>query len=72
MEAHPSVDIDLRKEHVQDLSGREAVEAFFASLGYDTSARTPQTPANLGIGAHSQPQLRSPWSRQGIIDWLNG
>ena len=51
MEARPSVDIDLRKERVQDLSSREAVAAFFATLGHDTSARTPQRPANLGIAA---------------------
>lgn len=48
-----TVDLDLREEQVQDLSSREAVAAFFASLGYNTSARTRQTPANLGISAET-------------------
>jgi len=50
------VDLDLREEQVQDLSSREAVAAFFASLGYNTTARTRQTPANLGISAESLAQ----------------
>ena len=48
-----TVDLDLREEQVQDLSSREAVAAFFEALGYNTSARTRQTPANLGITADS-------------------
>ena len=51
-----AVDLDLREEQVQDLSSREAVAAFFASLGYNTTARTRQTPANLGISAESLAQ----------------
>jgi len=47
----PNVDLDLHEEQVQDLSSREAIAAFFASLGYNTSARTRQTPANLWISA---------------------
>lgn len=53
MSAKPAVDVDLRKHQVQDLSSPDAVAAFFAGLGWDTSARTPQTPANLGIGAQT-------------------
>lgn len=53
MSAKPAVDVDLRKHQVQDLSSPDAVAAFFAGLGWDTSARTPQTPANLGVGAQT-------------------
>jgi len=51
MEARPAVALDLREHQVQDLTSPDAVAAFFASLGYDTSARTRQTAANLGIMA---------------------
>jgi len=53
MSGTPTVDLDLREEHVQDLSSREAIAGFFASLGYDTTARVRQTAANLGIAAES-------------------
>ena len=53
MSAKPAVDVDLQKHQVQDLSSPDAVAAFFAGLGWDTSARTPQTPANLGVGAQT-------------------
>jgi len=49
--SQPPVDLDLREQQVQDLSNRDAVAGFFAALGYDTAARTRQTPANLGIAA---------------------
>ena len=51
MEARPAVDIDLREQQVQDLSSRDAIAGFFSALGYNTSARTRQTPANLGVTA---------------------
>lgn len=43
-------DADLSERDVQELSTADAVAAFFARLGYDTNARTIQTPGNLGIG----------------------
>jgi hypothetical protein len=42
-------DADLSDRDIQALSSADAVTAFFARLGYDTSARTVQTPGNLGI-----------------------
>ncbi|MFQ5850280.1 MAG: hypothetical protein ACE5JU_06780, partial [Candidatus Binatia bacterium] len=47
----PVLDIDLSHHDVQALNGPDAITAFFARLGYNTNARTPQTPGNLGITA---------------------
>lgn len=47
----PPLDIDLGHGDVQALNSADAIAAFFARLGYDTNARTPQAPANLGIAA---------------------
>ena len=44
-------DLDLAERDILGLSSADALAAFFASLGYDTNARTVQTPGNLGIGA---------------------
>src|SRR5262245_6916016 len=46
-------DVDLAGRDVQELSSTDAVAAFFARLGYDTNARTVQTPGNLGMGAET-------------------
>jgi hypothetical protein len=43
------LDREIRREDVQGLSEREALAAFFAALGYDTEARLPQSPANIGV-----------------------
>ncbi len=43
-------DVDLSERDVQALSSVDAIAAFFARLGYNTNARTVQTPGNLGIG----------------------
>jgi hypothetical protein len=43
----------LRAEDVQLLGDANAVAAFFARLGYNTNARTFQTPGNLGITTES-------------------
>jgi len=43
----------LRAEHVQLLSDADAIAAFFGRLGYNTNARTLQTPGNLGITSES-------------------
>ena len=43
------LDIDITRQDIQGLSSADAVTAFFARLGYDTEARTPQTAGNLGI-----------------------
>jgi len=53
MSAKPTVDLDLREQQVQGLSNPDAIAAFFTELGYDTRARTRQSPANLGIAAQS-------------------
>ena len=44
-------DLDLAPADIQTLASADAVAAFFARLGYDTNARTVQTPGNLGITA---------------------
>lgn len=46
-------DLDLAERDIQGLSSADTLVAFFASLGYDTNARTVQTPGNLGIAADS-------------------
>jgi hypothetical protein len=47
------LDIDLEPSDVQDLSEADAIAALFARLGYNTDARTLQTPGNLGLTAES-------------------
>lgn len=42
------LDIDITGQDIQGLSSADAATAFFAWLGYDTEARTPQTAGNLG------------------------
>jgi hypothetical protein len=44
-------DVDLGPHDAQTLNSADAVAAFFAGLGYNTNARTPQTAGNLGITA---------------------
>jgi len=46
-------DIELGYADIQALSDADAVAAFFERLGYNTSVRRIQTPANLGITADS-------------------
>lgn len=50
-EATPRLDLDLRTRDVQDLTGADAVTAFFGRLGYRTDARIEQTAAHLGMVA---------------------
>jgi len=45
------IDVDLRSADIQEAGNADALVGFFARLGYNTDARTPQTPANLGITA---------------------
>jgi len=45
------MDADLTPHDVQALNGADAVAALFARLGYNTAARTLQTPSNLGMTA---------------------
>ncbi|MEW6300325.1 MAG: hypothetical protein AB1671_21740 [Thermodesulfobacteriota bacterium] len=47
----PALDTALTSRDIQALSNTDAVVALFACLGYDTNARTPQMPGNLGITA---------------------
>ncbi|OGA71057.1 MAG: hypothetical protein A3G81_23460 [Betaproteobacteria bacterium RIFCSPLOWO2_12_FULL_65_14] len=51
MNAVTKFDVDLTPADVQTLANADAVAGFFARLGYDTNARTVQTPGNLGITA---------------------
>lgn len=52
-------DVELDARAVQALNNADAVAGFFTQLGYNTSARTPQTAANLGISeALSRPIKR--------------
>ena len=43
------LDKDLRPEHIQSISNADEVAGFFSYLGYNTSERITQSPANLGI-----------------------
>jgi len=45
------LDIELSPHDIQALSNADAISAFFTQLGYNTAARTLQTPGNLGITA---------------------
>jgi hypothetical protein len=47
------LDIDLTSQDIQGLGSDNAISGFFARLGYNTEARTPQTPGNLGITSDS-------------------
>ncbi len=54
MENTPSdLDLHLTNHDLQALSSADAVAAFFSKLGYNTNARTPQAPSNLGITSES-------------------
>ena len=44
-------DLELRAEDIQVLNDADGVAALFSRLGYDTNARTVQSPGNLGITA---------------------
>jgi hypothetical protein len=46
-------DYDLTREDIQLLSGRDALAAFFAKLGYDTNARLVQNAAAMSITSDS-------------------
>lgn len=45
------LEVDLSHHDIQALNGPDGIAAFFAHLGYNTNARTSQTPGNLGITA---------------------
>ena len=44
-------DLELRAEDIQVLNDADGVAALFSRLGYETNARTVQSPGNLGITA---------------------
>jgi hypothetical protein len=44
-------DLELRAEDIQILNDADGVAALFSRLGYETAARTVQSPGNLGITA---------------------
>jgi len=45
------LDLELSPHDIQALNSADALSAFFAGLGYNTNARTPQIPGNLGVTA---------------------
>lgn len=51
-------DVELSAHEIQVLRDANSVAAFFAGLGYDTAARIPQTPANLGFSEPLQKRIR--------------
>jgi len=51
-------DVELSAQEIQVLRDANSVAAFFAGLGYDTAARIPQTPANLGLSEPLQKRIR--------------
>ena len=52
-----TLDLDLTAHDLQDLSGADAVAAFFARLGYNTNDRTAQTGAPAAGTSTSTPFL---------------
>jgi hypothetical protein len=46
-------DLELRAEDIQVLNDADGVAGLFGRLGYNTNARTVQTPGNLGITAET-------------------
>ena len=46
-------DKNLTASDVQTLASRDAVVAFFATLGYNTDSRQPQSAAAMGVAAES-------------------
>jgi hypothetical protein len=42
-------DVDISLGDIQSVSNPDAPTAFFSKIGYDTSIRTVQTPANLSL-----------------------
>ncbi len=46
-------DNDLKSKDIQTLSSKEGIASFFATIGYDTETRLPQTATALGITAAS-------------------
>jgi hypothetical protein len=45
------LDVDLSRQDIQSLNDADALSSLLARMGYNTNARTIQTPANLGITA---------------------
>ena len=53
-------DKDLKPADIQTLASNDGVASFFATLGYDTDVRLPQTAAAMGITAESlQRQIKN-------------
>ena len=50
------LDVDLSHHDVQALKGPDGIAAFFARLGYDTNARTPQARKNSVLCPRNWPQ----------------
>lgn len=67
---HPALDRDLTRDSIIDLTGPDALAAFFAELGYHTDSRIEQTPGNLGI--HAEGTLRPIRSIQLLAEQEDG
>jgi hypothetical protein len=51
-------DVELSAQDIQVLRDADSIAAFFTGLGYDTAARIPQTPANLGLSEPLQKRVK--------------
>ena len=51
-------DIELSAQDILALRDADSVAVFFTGLGYDTAARIPQTPANLGLSEPVQKRVK--------------
>ena len=51
-------DVELSAQDIQVLRDADSIAAFFSGLGYDTAARIPQTPANLGLSEPLQKRVK--------------
>jgi hypothetical protein len=51
-------DVELSTQDIQVLRDSNSAAAFFTGLGYDTTARITQTPANLGLSEPLQKRVR--------------
>ncbi len=51
-------DVELLAQDILALRDADSIAAFFTGLGYDTAARIPQTPVNLGLSEPVQKRVK--------------
>jgi hypothetical protein len=54
----PTTDLDLTAKEVTELASPDAITAFVAKLGYDTSKRTTLTPESIGLSGESAAAIK--------------